>query len=236
MAQLNPPAHGQPSASPDYSQLSTGTPGAAGVHSHSLGNCLICFAVDLFKQLAPACTVKDGSLGASSGTSCAARGNLVFSPFGVAAALPMTLAGALSDTAGELASALHFCEGSQIHDQFTAELAHIVSGVLRVTFGLSNRLYSDQRFSRRCDAVRAVDFAGGHEAVRAEANQCVERETADRVRDLLKEVSVGPAIVLALVSAAYTSWDRGSRAAGMHPVIVTDSHTHIMAALFQDHM
>ncbi|KAH6929038.1 hypothetical protein HPB50_022497 [Hyalomma asiaticum] len=236
-ASRNHPDRQRDRATSRAESVSTSPATAAGMRSHSLANSILRFAVDLYQHLSPATRNTGGSGQGSSASTGNATGskdgapptapvqdNLVFSPFAVAAALSMTLAGARYDTAKELASALHVRDGdqvNQVHGQFAAQLAHIAGRALRVTFKVTNRMYVDRRYhvlegylaflrdTYGDDTVRSVAFAEHHRGVRAEANECVARATANTVRELLAADSFGPSTVLALVTAAYFygSWE-----------------------------
>ncbi|KAH7942238.1 hypothetical protein HPB49_022264 [Dermacentor silvarum] len=196
------------------SDLTTTTVGPS-THPPSLSASIMGFAIDLYRQL----VVHNGATGSNGanagGKSAGTPGNVVFSPFAVAAALSMTLAGARCDTARELEVALHTRDDEQIHNQFAAHLTQITSRALKVVFEVNNRMYSDLRYpviegyraflhdTYGEDAVRTVDFSFRHGEVRAEANDCVARATANTVRDVVGSDSVGPKTELALVSVAY---------------------------------
>ncbi|KAH7938260.1 hypothetical protein HPB49_021990 [Dermacentor silvarum] len=198
---------------------------AAAVHSRSLEHSILSFAVDLYRQLSLATgnagSQQESATSISIGndkdgvTTAVAPDNLAFSPFAVAAALSMTLAGARCRTAKELASALHVRDDDQVHGQFAAQLAQTASRALKVTFEVTNRMYADRQYhvlegylsflrdTYGDGTVRSVGFAEHHREVRAEANEHVARLTANTVRELLAADSIGPGTVLALVSAAY---------------------------------
>nr|XP_050027672.1 leukocyte elastase inhibitor C-like [Dermacentor andersoni] len=199
------------------------TPVAA-VHSRSLAHSILGFAVDLYRQLSlaagnaggqPSISIDNGGGKDGVATATVAPDNLVFSPLAVAAALSMTLAGARYRTAKELASALHVCDDDQVHGQFAAQLSQSASRALKVTFEVTNRMYADRQYhvlegylsflrdTYGDGTVRSVGFAEHHREVRAEANECVARLTANAVRELLAAHSIGPGTALALVSAAY---------------------------------
>ncbi|KAH6926881.1 hypothetical protein HPB50_022650 [Hyalomma asiaticum] len=201
----------------DVHNDSTTTGGCAGTapaaHLQRLGPSIAGFAVDLYRQLAlHAADVDDV---ACSSRSYWTRVNVVFSPFAVAAALSMTLAGARGRSAEEIASVLHIQNDGKIHGHFSTELTHIASRTMAVTFEMANHLYSDQRYpvseaylaflrgTYGEDIVNAVDFAACHREVREEANERVAGGTVDMIHELLTPDSVGPTTQLAIVSAAY---------------------------------
>ncbi|XP_054927799.1 uncharacterized protein [Dermacentor andersoni] len=194
------------------SDMTTTTVGPS-AHSPPLSASIVGFAIDLYRQLVLH-TGAAGSHGAS-GKGAGTPGNVVFSPFAVAAALSMTLAGARYGTAKELEAALHTRDDEQIHSQFAAQLARITSRALKVVFEVNNRMYSDLRYpviegyraflhdTYGEDTVRTVDFSFRHGEVLAEANDCVARASSNTVRDVVGSDSFGPNTELALVSGAY---------------------------------
>ncbi|XP_065291279.1 ipis-1-like [Dermacentor albipictus] len=180
-------------------------------HSPPLSASIMGFGIDLYRQLV---LHTAGSHGASS-KGAGTPGNVVFSPFAVAAALSMTLAGARCGTARELEAALHARDDEQIHSHFAAQLSRITSHALKVVFEVNNRMYTDQRYpviesyraflhdTYGANTMHTVDFSSRHGEVLAEANDCVARASSNTVRDVVGSDSFGPSTQLALVSGAY---------------------------------
>ncbi|KAH7978591.1 hypothetical protein HPB49_005956 [Dermacentor silvarum] len=141
--------------------------------------------------------------------------NLFFSPFSIAVALTMTLAGARNNTAEELAALLHVKDHQEkFHDLYAKFLNKLSKLAPQVEFHVVNRMYSDQQFpvqkSYRSHleksygaTIRSVDFVKDHEAVRLEANAWVSEQTASKIQDLLAPGSVGASTALILLNAIY---------------------------------
>jgi serpin B len=153
----------------------------------------------------------------------AGRGNLVFSPASIAAALQMALCGAGGETAAQLAAALHL--GSP---DAAADGLRLLSGVLSAADGdrgdgsagdagdmvlrAPNTMWvqaglplSPGFTSRLGDAaeLRPADFRGAPQAARAQINELIAEQTAGKITDLLGPDAVGAATRLLLANAVY---------------------------------
>ncbi|KAL3194724.1 hypothetical protein MRX96_045951 [Rhipicephalus microplus] len=71
--------------------------------------------------------------------------NIVVSPFSIAAALSMTLAGAKGNTAAEISNVLH-TSGDLIHGQFSEFFTTVSTYSPDVMLDVANRLYSEKTF------------------------------------------------------------------------------------------
>ncbi|KAL1474931.1 hypothetical protein MTO96_037656 [Rhipicephalus appendiculatus] len=170
------------------------------VTTQSLSESLLQFSLDLYAQLQS--QNKDGQ-------------NIFFSPFSIALALTMALAGARSNTAEQLATVLHVKDGQdKLQNRFAKLLKKLSKFAPDVEFHVANRMYGDQRFTvqkgYRSDleksygaTIRSVDFSKNHEEVRLEANAWVSEQTASKIRDLLPPGSVGADTALILLNAIY---------------------------------
>ncbi len=149
-------------------------------------------------------------------------GNLFFSPASVAYALAMTRTGARGKTAAEMDKVLHFVPDDprlavsfgHLMDQLTADQE---DAVLR----LANRLYGQRDFGFAPDflagleadfdaALEQVDFAQDPDGVRRAINAWVEKQTEDKIKDLLAEGTIDASTRLVLVNAIYFlgSWQK----------------------------
>lgn len=166
--------------------------------SGDLTTAVLAFTIDLYKQL----------LSDSSGMS-----NIVVSPFSIAAALSMTLAGAKHSTANEIANALHVKDDS-IHKQFSEFLAKVSSFAPDVTLEVANRLYAEKTFDILGEylatlkefynsTVVPVNFKSEAEAARLAINTWVEAATKSKIKDLLPSGAVDYDTALVLVNAIY---------------------------------
>ncbi|KAL1469494.1 hypothetical protein MTO96_025004 [Rhipicephalus appendiculatus] len=168
--------------------------------SQDLSESLLQFSLDMYAQLQS--QNKDGQ-------------NIFFSPYSIALALTMTLAGARNNTAEQLATLLHVKDD---RDKLASSVARWLEELSKfapdVEFHVANRMYGDQRFAVQKSyrshlensygaTVRSVDFSKNHERVRLEANEWVSEQTASKIRDLLPPGSVGADTSLILLNAIY---------------------------------
>ena len=129
------------------------------------------------------------------------RGNLFFSPYSLSTALAMTTAGARGETARKMAATLHLPDDpSQVHSGFGALVAQ-VNGRGRTqprpdTLVSANALwlqtgeaflpdYLETIQTRYAAGLFPLDFADDPEAARKTINAWVEKQTLDKIRDLI---------------------------------------------------
>jgi len=161
----------------------------------------------------------------------AGRGNLVFSPVSVGAALMLALCGARGRTADQLAAALHLPPPQTVAP---AGGLRWLSGALAqppgdgVTFRAPSTAWLQSGYPvlpaftallRDAGAVslRDADFAHAAETARRDINDLVAAETEGRITELLASGAVGRDTRLALVSAMYL------KAPWTHPFAVADT-------------
>jgi serpin B len=161
------------------------------------------FAFDLYNQLRQ----KDG--------------NLFFSPQSISTALAMTYAGARGDTAEEMAQALHFClPKTLLHPGFGALLRELNGegkkrgyqlSVANALWGQKGEGFKDDFLQLTRDTygagLKQVDFAGDAEAARKEINAWVEKQTNDKIKDLLPPGTIDALTKLVLTNAIYFKGD-----------------------------
>ncbi|XP_026202216.1 leukocyte elastase inhibitor-like [Anabas testudineus] len=141
-------------------------------------------------------------------------GNIFISPFSISSAMAMVYLGAKGDTAAQMAQALSFSPGDDVHTEFHKLNADINSPSAAYILKLANRLYGEntakflptfleatQKFYGA--DLKAVDFIGAPEESRAQINSWVEQQTENKIKDLLKPGTVTPMTRLALVNAIY---------------------------------
>ncbi|KAH6927093.1 hypothetical protein HPB50_026759 [Hyalomma asiaticum] len=157
--------------------------------------------------------------------------NLVFSPFSIAVALTMVLAGARKNTAEELASLLYVKDHSDKgHEHFPEFLSGLRGFAPDVEFYVASRVYSDRQFpvskgyrshleSSYGATVGSVDFKKDHKSIRLEANAWVSDQTATKIQDLLPPGIVNAGTALILLNAIYFKgfWKSPFRAADTAP-------------------
>ncbi|TWW58299.1 leukocyte elastase inhibitor [Takifugu flavidus] len=141
-------------------------------------------------------------------------GNIFVSPLSISSALAMVYLGAKGETAAQMAQALSFSSGKDVHADFQTLNGEINSPSASYTLKLANRLYGESTanfLSEFLDAtqkyyhadLKAIDFIGAPEECRAEINSWVEEQTENKIKDLLKPGTVSTMTRLALVNAIY---------------------------------
>ena len=142
--------------------------------------------------------------------------NLFFSPISISLALTMTAAGARGQTEAEMAKVLHLGDSlSQSHSYYhkLLEQWNAVDEKRPYQLRLANRLWGQRGFPVRrefLDLTRQqydaemtlVDFAQP-EAARREINLWVERQTNDKIKDLIPRNAIDPLTRLVLTNAIY---------------------------------
>src|SRR5262245_1378937 len=147
----------------------------------------------------------------------AADGNLFFSPYSISAALAMTYGGARGNTAKEMAATLHF-DGPQqpFHEAFGALTRKLQGEDKKRKFQLhiANRLWGQKDFGFVPEFIASsrehygagleeVDFIGATEQARQAINAWVQKQTRDRIKDLLKPGILNDLTRLVLTNAIY---------------------------------
>ena len=161
------------------------------------------FAVDLYRKL--------GEGG----------GNLFFSPLSLSTALAMTSAGAAGETKEEMAEVLHFpVDVESVHPSFAALAESIDRGssVGGYQLNIANRLWGQPDFDFEEDFLavcqehygagfETLDFATAPDKARETINGWVEKQTSDRIQDLLPPGSIEALTRLVLTNAVYFKGD-----------------------------
>ncbi|XP_073789144.1 serpin peptidase inhibitor, clade B (ovalbumin), member 1-like isoform X2 [Danio rerio] len=156
------------------------------------------FALDLYRAL----------------SASSAEGNIFFSPLSISAALSMVYLGARGDTAAEMERVLSLSSVSDVHSHFESLISSINSPSASYILRLANRLYGEKTFSflpEYLDStmklyhaeLQTVDFIRASEESRQLINKWVEKQTENKIRDLLKPGMVTTMTRLALVNAIY---------------------------------
>lgn len=157
--------------------------------------------------------------------------NLVYSPFSVAAAMSMTLAGARGRTASEIVSALSLQNPDTVHADLKDLMAGLITGAgSNDKLAIANALWLQQGASILTpflDTVRqnyqaeskALDFQRAAEPSRQEINRWVADHTAGKILDLLGPGTITPLTRLVLTNAIYF---KGSWASAFDPSRTSD--------------
>jgi serpin B len=144
-------------------------------------------------------------------------GNLFFSPYSLSTALAMTYAGARGRTAEQMAAVLHFgLDPPQLHPAFAALIGQLQGDGLPpgCELAIANALWGQKDYGfvpAFMQLVRQsygaglmeVDFARAHEAARQTINACVEQQTRQKIKELLKPGILDPLTRLVLTNAIY---------------------------------
>jgi serpin B len=145
------------------------------------------------------------------------KGNLFFSPYSISTALSMTYAGARGQTAQEMAHVLHLlAEQEKQHPGMAAVVAGLAGQKDGVRLDVANALWGQKgqpflpeflQLTKRYYGAgfHPIDFRNG-EAARQEINAWVEKQTQDKIKDLLGPNSVDNAS-LVLTNAIYFKGD-----------------------------
>lgn len=146
--------------------------------------------------------------------------NIFISPFSISTALAMTYAGAEGETARHMAGTMHFGEQNKAwHIDYGRYIEEVVLGSGKgVRLRTANRLWGDLRFKPNPEyldmskeaygsAMKRLDFRSQPEESRQVINHWVERETENKIVDLLPQGSINPLTRLVLTNAIYFKGD-----------------------------
>ncbi len=155
------------------------------------------FAIDLYGKLS------------------AKPGNLFFSPESISTAFAMAYAGAHGQTATEMAHVFHFTlPPERLHPAIGALLAGMNAPHQGYALNVADALWAeqDEHFlpaylklvqTNYGAGFHPVDFKSNPDSVRATINQWVEKQTNDKIQNLLGPGSVTPLTRLVLTNAIY---------------------------------
>jgi serpin B len=155
------------------------------------------FAIDLFRELS------------------AQSGNLFFSPESISTAFAMTYAGAHGQTATEMAHVFHFTlPPERLHPAMGALLAGMNAPHPGYALSVADALWAEQdaKFLPAYLALvqtnygagfHPIDFKSDPDGARATINQWVEKQTNDKIQNLLGPGTVTPSTRLILTNAIY---------------------------------
>ena len=149
------------------------------------------------------------------------EGNLFFSPYSISTALAMTYAGARGNTATQMAEVMHFgLEPEVLHRAFGQLVDDLNKQGEEGGFELSvaNALWGQKGYGFLKEfldltrdsygaGLREVDFEGATEAARKTINAWVEKETKEKIKDLIPEGVLDKLTRLVLTNAVYFKAD-----------------------------
>jgi len=151
------------------------------------------------------------------------KGNIFFSPYSISTALSMTYLGARGTTASEMAKTLHFSQdANMLHHSFGALMNDLNGRGSKNTYQLvvANRLWGqkgykflksflDEEQKYYGSSVEAVDYKTDTEGARRTINTWVEKQTNDKIKELLAKGLLNRDTRLVLTNAIYfkSAWE-----------------------------
>lgn len=140
--------------------------------------------------------------------------NVVFSPLSIWTALAMTSAGAEGETLKQMREVLHLPLEDGAAHALAGGWAKELTALKKVELNVANRLWGAKElpfvedFLKLTSAhynacLETLDFSGDVEKARLTINAWVEKETRNRIKELLKPDSLDPATRLVLTNAVY---------------------------------
>ncbi|HUX03206.1 MAG: serpin family protein [Phycisphaerae bacterium] len=147
----------------------------------------------------------------------AEEGNLFLSPYSISTALTMTYGGARGETAEQMAQVLRLpATGEAVHGAYGALQKDLNAAGAGGAFELAvaNRLWGQKGYGflpaflglvkvNYGAGLEQVDFAGATEAARQAINAWIEKQTRDKIQELLKPDVLNPEVRLVLTNAIY---------------------------------
>lgn len=149
-------------------------------------------------------------------------GNVFYSPFSVSAALAMTAAGAKGETLTQMQKVLHLPPEQGIADSgFQKLFAALNAGDPKTrgfTLSVANAIFAQKGYPWRPEfknrvtgqygaGLKEADFISNPEEERKTINTWVEKETRDRIKDLLAKGTITPLTRMVLANAIYFKGD-----------------------------
>uniref|UniRef100_A0A673H7Q7 Serpin B6 n=1 Tax=Sinocyclocheilus rhinocerous TaxID=307959 RepID=A0A673H7Q7_9TELE len=172
------------------------------------------FSLNLFKKISGGNTSK----------------NVFYSPISISSALAMVSLGAKGNTAVQMFKVLGFTnppkpgaatpaphvKEDQIHSSFNKLMSELKKPGVQYVLSLANRLYGEQSYQfvevrlKANNSMFEVDFKKKSEAARVNINKWVEKNTQEKIKNLLPQGSVHDATKLVLVNAIYFkgNWEK----------------------------
>ncbi|XP_073704116.1 leukocyte elastase inhibitor-like [Garra rufa] len=157
--------------------------------------------------------------------------NVFYSPISISSALAMVSLGAKGNTAAQMFKVLGFNNPAQpapgqqteeqIHSSFNQLMSELNKPGVPYALSLANRLYGEQSYQfvekflndakRYYEAgLEKVDFIKESDAVRVDINKWVEKNTQEKIKNLLPNGSINALTRLVLVNAIYFkgNWEK----------------------------
>ncbi|KAK3542411.1 hypothetical protein QTP86_025815 [Hemibagrus guttatus] len=148
--------------------------------------------------------------------------NIFYSPLSISSALAMVSLGAAGNTATQMSETLHQSKATDdIHASFNKLMSELNKAGAPYTLSLANRLYGEQSYqfvgkflndtkTHYNAELETVDFKSNPEASRVKINNWVEKQTKEKIKNLLAKEIVNNLTRLVLVNAIYfkSTWDK----------------------------
>lgn len=149
--------------------------------------------------------------------------NMFFSPISINMAIGITYAGAKGETEKQIASVFNFPENTT---KFHKSMGTLQENILEKTsegveISLTNQLWADQNYKFRCQylrkakkcykaPVKRLDFYSNLDESRISINNWVEKQTHERIKDLLPEGSISKQTKMVITNTIYFKgqWDK----------------------------
>jgi serpin B len=143
-------------------------------------------------------------------------GNLFFSPYSISTALAMTSADARGKTGEEMQTVLRFPPQAELHPALATLMNEINAPAENRGYELrsANALWGASGLPFRTELLKLardnykaelanLDFAGNVEGARRTINQWIEKETQEKIKELIGPGVVSPSTRLVLTNAIY---------------------------------
>ncbi|KAJ8376547.1 hypothetical protein SKAU_G00071270 [Synaphobranchus kaupii] len=148
--------------------------------------------------------------------------SVFYSPLSISSALAMVYMGARGNTATQMSESLHFHKADDdIHAGFSKLLSDLNQKGAPYALSLANRLYGEKSFNFEENYIQdtkkfyeaeleTVDFISNAEVARVNMNSWVEKQTQEKIKNLLLEGTVDHMTRLVLVNAIYFkgNWEK----------------------------
>ncbi|KAJ8376548.1 hypothetical protein SKAU_G00071280 [Synaphobranchus kaupii] len=148
--------------------------------------------------------------------------SVFYSPISISSALAMVYMGARGNTATQMSESLHFHNADDdIHAGFSKLMSDLNQKGAPYALSLANRLYGEKSFNFEENYIQdtkkfyeaeleTVDFISNAEVARVNINSWVEKQTQEKIKNLLLEGTVDHMTRLVLVNAIYFkgNWEK----------------------------
>ena len=153
------------------------------------------------------------------------EGNLFFSPYSISTALAMTYAGAKVQTEKEMAEVLHFSlEQEPLHSSFSKLRSKLnaIQNKGHIKLSIANSLWAQEGYpfldtffdlnkKYYGAGLNFVDFVRETETARKTINVWIEKETQQKIKELIKPDTIDSLTTLVLCNAIYFKGDWSSQ-------------------------